>query len=330
MTKYFMAHTKYTNPELLSVTDIVDNLISRNETITSDEFWLSLFSLRRVLEYHIENIINNWVVSEEISKNKYSSYGNIISWKGGDMFKTVFIEYLNMKGLYGNENYFGVNSEIYLRLAFDKMKPSKLIEKREEFTKKVCQKLRIYDREILDKFSVNCYLGIVSGNTSSSRVFPRFEVNIHTEKEYPDLLDSCIKLVSDYYFSKNRLELNKVLYKDLNEVKYSFLRKRKNQIPEEFLKNIVEKLEIIAGSSKETLDDLVIGEVKVTRDSIEKTLYQVFCDYIKLVEDGNYETFLDLLESTSNKKTIDRSKLIKYEVVKCPCCNSLAELCLNK
>lgn len=56
-TRISMMHRRYVNPNLYTISEIANNLISRDETIASDELWLSLFSLRKDLKFYIDKII---------------------------------------------------------------------------------------------------------------------------------------------------------------------------------------------------------------------------------------------------------------------------------
>lgn len=329
--KSTMMHRKYVNPNLYTISEIANSLISRDEITASDELWLSLFSLRKDLKFHIEKIINEWKVAEAESNVILSSYSNLVSWNGDNHFKIILIEYLNRIGVYNDCNYLGEDSDVYIRLMFDKMQPESNIEKRKNFTKYVCDKLyNGYKSPFkLSEYTVNCYLGIVSGNSSSSRMFPRFEVHIHCEKEYPNMLDNCVRIITDFYFSKKRLELKKnIIDTKLGlEAKYVFVRNSFDQIPKEFLESVIMKLEVVTNASDESIQDLKYEGLKIDREYIADAFYKVSLDYINLLESRDFEGFMYLINKTIPEETKRKDNKIEVcHVVGCPCCGKKTEL----
>lgn len=330
-TRISMMHRRYVNPNLYTISEIANNLISRDETIASDELWLSLFSLRKDLKFYIDKIIDEWKVAEAGSGVVLSSYSNIVSWNGSNHFKIILIEYLNQIGVYNDCNYLGEDSDVYIRLMFDKMQPESNIEIRKNFTKYVCDKL--YDGSKspfkLSEYTVNCYLGIVSGSSSSSRLFPRFEVHIHCEKDYPSMLDNCVRIITDFYFSKKRLELKKKV-KDTNlglETKYVFVRNSFDQIPREFLESVIMKLEVVANASDESIKGLKYDGLNIDREYIADAFYKVSLDYINLLENRDFNGFMTLIKKTIPEEAkCNNNKIEVCHVTGCPCCGKKTEL----
>ena len=284
---------KYINPELYSISDITDFLFKRKESIVANELWLCLYSFRRKIDSYIEEIIQNWILTNNSNGIVYS-HGSIVKWKGSEIFKYTLTEFASWKRHLNK--YYGIdNSQVYVRLVFDKMKPTSFFEKREKFTKNVCKRLGSHFHCLEKDYTVNCYLGLVSSSSSSSKEFPRYEIRIHPSKEFPDSLDKSIEKVSDFYFSQKRLEL-KLTSDDKTGILYRFYRNEENQIPREFLESIIMKLECICNTDEEVMEEIIYNGVKLTIDDMSDSLYVVVSDYIRLINNNNFKEFMKLVK----------------------------------
>ena len=305
------SHPKYDNPDVFQLDNLMNCLIKRNLNRLSDELWFSILSLRLNLHKFIEKIIYDWKSSERMSGKKYTSFLKIIKWDGYEVFRDIFIEFLNYNSYYIDDYSFEINGEVYLRLSYEKLRPVNYKDSKDEFTRVVSDELCHNTANILKEYTLNCYLGIVLGNSSSSRMFPRYEILIFHESGFSEDLCGIIENVTRFYFSKKRLSLSK---KNINGLlKISYIRNKLNHVPDIFLEEINRKLEVLIQTPDESFNDFYNEGELITRKYLIDLCYTVSSDYINILEKGDYEGFDKMISITKKK--------ICYNCeASCPCC----------
>ena len=298
-----LIHERNKRPFLFSIVEIVDSLLKLNRAKISDELWLSLYSLRKNIGFEIDNLIKNWKSLNSICKTRSYSYSNIINWKGAETFKIIFIDYLSRIGHFKSTDFPGKSSEIYLRLSYSKFPedlnyPAKRYDV-DRFTEFVSRQLEFNNDQVIKDYCVMCYLGIVSSSTSSSKLLPRYEINIYHNKEYPDVLDNLIELITDFYFGEKRMDLEKLIVNDNDWAIYKINIIKENDIPGEFLRYIFDKIECITNNYCPKCD---CKDTKLYSDA----LYRMVQEYIKLLKNRDMERFKILIEDLNDShKTFD-------------------------
>ena len=292
-----LIHERNKRPFLFSVVEIVDSLLKLKRAKISDELWLSLYSFRKSISFEIDNLIRNWKSLNSNSKTRSYSYSNIITWKGAETFKIIFIDYLSRVGHIKSTDFPGKNSETYLRLSYSKFSedlnhPSEKYDV-DRFTEYVSRQLGFNDDLVIKDYCVMCYLGIVSSSTSSSKLLPRYEINVYHNKEYPDVLDNLIELITDFYFGEKRMDLEKLIVNNNDWTIYKLNIIKENDIPGEFLRYIFEKIECITNNYCPKCD---CKDTKLFSDA----LYRMVQEYINLLKNRDMERFKILIEDLND------------------------------
>lgn len=293
----------FNDPLLIYYNEVIQSLVSRNHKKIKREFWLALYSLRLNLEEHVSYLVDNWR-----SENDYS-YG-IINWEGWKVFRMIFVEFLNNKTKYGFEKY---NDQLdcdlenkgrtYIRLVIEDRFESDG-DTGYEIARKVAKKIGIKD---IDRFCnekiICCYLGIVFGETSNSRNYPRYEIPICPESGISDEVKNTINIFTKFYFSQDRLSLNKIVFPD-KFLKLEFVRDRNDNVPDEFLNFIL----------------IELGHVeRVDNDKTNFMFRSIMLNLIDYVKEDKIDELLKFINST-------KRKVCKY---KCPCCSKEITCNLN-
>jgi|SaaInlStandDraft_7_1057024.scaffolds.fasta_scaffold01233_8 hypothetical protein len=302
----------YNNPELFELDNLMQSLMEREYFRICEELWFSILSLRLKLKDYIDKIVFDWNSSEISSNKKFYSFCNIVEWTGYELFRDVFVEFLNYKNYYTRDCLFENSCLVYIRLIYEKSNHEIYNDNRNEFTKIVNDKLGNKNNKILDNYIVNCYLGLVSGSTSSCRYFPRYEVSIFNDKGFPDGIDKIIKDVTEFYFSNVKLSLTKQITNNI--LKFSYYRTEKITIPQSFLEEINKKIEIIINSTDECYEVLEYEKEKITKEYMCELSYNVAVNYINILKKG------DLVEFNRMISSIKRSQICINSEDICPCC----------
>ena len=313
------SHTKYNNPDVFQLDNLMNCLIERNENRLSEELWFAILSLRLKLNEFINKIVYDWKSSERVTGKKYTSFLKIIKWDGYEVFRDIFIEFLNYNSYYINDYSFEVHGEVYLRLSYEKLRPLNYKESKDEFTRNVSDELCRDSTKILKEYTVNCYLGIVLGNSSSSRKFPRYEILLFHDSGFPDDVCNIIENVTKFYFSKKRLSLTKTNKNGL--LKINYIRNKLNHVPDIFLEEINRKLEVLIHTPDESFNNIYEDGSLITRKYLVELCYKVTSDYISVLKNEDYKRFNEMISVIKRKEQI----CFNCEAM-CPCCGKKEEI----
>ena len=305
-------HHNFKYPVLFDFDDLIKGLIDREFFILTEELWMSILSLRLELKKIITNIISEWKSNETLYNNKLYSFSNIIEWTSCEVFRNIFLEFINYKNINKSDTYYENSCLVYIRLVYENTKHEKLTNIKKEFTQNVNLELGNEFNKLVENSTVNCYLGILSGSTSCSRRFPRYEISIYHDKCFSDGIDKIIKSVSEFYFSNVSYFLSKQLTNNILKLKY--YRKEKITIPKSFLVNINKKIEVIVTASDESYDVLEYENKKITKEFMIELTHNVAKDYIDILYKGDIDRYNIMMEYTQNSEQRINNELNK-------CCN---------
>lgn len=305
-------HHNFNCPVLFDFDDLIKGLIDREYFILTEELWMSILSLRLELKKIITNAISEWKSNETLNNNKLYSFSTIIEWTGYEIFRNIFLEFINYKNIYKSDSYYENSCLVYIRLVYENTTQEKVTNIKREFTQNINFELGNEFNKLVENSTVNCYLGILSGSTSCCRRFPRYEISIYHDKCFSDGIDKIIRSVSEFYFSNISYSLSKQL--NNNILKLEFYRKEKLLIPKSFLVNINKKIEVIVTAADESYDVLEYENKKITKEIMIELTYNVAKDYIDILNKGDIDRYNIMMDYTKKSEQKIRSELTK-------CCN---------